>query len=76
MAYPGYRSMSYGVGPRKNTEGVGYIAAHARWINLGFYRGVELADPHGLDLGSVRPIRDDIKARVEALLVRLDILVG
>ena len=40
------------------------------------YEDWTLADPHGLDLGSVRPIRDDIKARVEALLVRLDILVG
>lgn len=47
VAYPGYKSMSYGIGPKKNTEGAVYIAAHARWINLGFYRGVDLHDPHG-----------------------------
>lgn len=47
VAYPGYKSMSYGLGPKKNTEGAVYIAAHARWINLGFYRGVSLPDPAG-----------------------------
>ena len=40
------------------------------------YEDWTLPDPHGLDLDSVRPIRDDIKARVEELLARLDILVG
>lgn len=40
------------------------------------YEDWTLTDPHGLDLDSVRPIRDEIKARVEELLARLDLLVG
>lgn len=35
------------------------------------YEDWELADPAGRGLDEVRPIRDDIKARVEALLVEL-----
>lgn len=35
------------------------------------YEDWELADPAGLDLDAVRPIRDEIKARVERLLAGL-----
>jgi arsenate reductase len=35
------------------------------------YEDWELADPKGLELDAVRPIRDDIKARVERLLAEL-----
>ncbi|HWH25624.1 MAG TPA: arsenate reductase ArsC [Pseudolysinimonas sp.] len=35
------------------------------------YEDWELADPKGLPLDEVRPIRDDIRARVEALLAEL-----
>jgi arsenate reductase len=35
------------------------------------YEDWELADPKGLELDAVRPIRDDIKARVESLLAEL-----
>ena len=35
------------------------------------YEDWKLADPAGQDLSAVRPIRDDIKARVEALLADL-----
>jgi protein-tyrosine-phosphatase len=35
------------------------------------YEDWELADPKGKSLDEVRPIRDDIKARVEALLAEL-----
>lgn len=35
------------------------------------YEDWELSDPAGLDLGSVRPIRDEIRTRVEALLAEL-----
>lgn len=40
------------------------------------YEDWTVTDPQGLDLESVRPIRDDIKSRVEELLARLDILVS
>lgn len=36
------------------------------------YEDWELDDPAGLDLDRVRPIRDDIKARVQQLLAELD----
>ncbi|MFI6169120.1 arsenate reductase ArsC [Nocardia sp. NPDC051052] len=35
------------------------------------YRDWVLADPAGKDVASVRPIRDEIKARVEALIAEL-----
>jgi arsenate reductase len=35
------------------------------------YEDWELADPAGQDLSAVRPIRDDIKARIEQLLAEL-----
>jgi len=40
------------------------------------YEDWELADPDGLAAADVRPIRDEIKTRVEALLASLHILVG
>lgn len=39
------------------------------------YEDWSLTDPHGLDLDSVRPIRDDIRSRVDALLADLGVLV-
>lgn len=35
------------------------------------YEDWDLADPHGKDLDEVRPIRDDIKRRVQALVTEL-----
>jgi protein-tyrosine-phosphatase len=40
------------------------------------YEDWTLTDPAGLDVDSVRPIRNEIKARVEFLLASLGILVG
>ena len=36
------------------------------------YLDWELADPAGAGIEAVRPIRDDIRRRVEALVARLD----
>ena len=36
------------------------------------YEDWELDDPAGQDIDAVRPIRDDIKSRVETLLAELD----
>ena len=44
----GDRAATYGVGPRKMLDGYTYILPHKRWVNLGFYQGVDLADPEGL----------------------------
>ena len=38
------------------------------------YEDWELADPAGLDVAQVRPIRDDIRQRVETLLASLGVL--
>lgn len=40
------------------------------------YEDWTLTDPNGLDVASVRPIRDEIRVRVEALLAQLGVLVG
>jgi arsenate reductase len=37
------------------------------------YEDWELTDPAGLDLDAVRPIRDDVRARVQELLAGLAI---
>ena len=43
----GDHAATYGVGPRKMLDGYAYILPHKRWVNLGFYQGVDLADPEG-----------------------------
>ena len=35
----GERAATYGVGPKKMSQGYVYIMPHKEWINLGFYRG-------------------------------------
>lgn len=44
----GDRAATFGVGPRKMIDGYAYIQPAKRWINLGFYQAVDLADPEGL----------------------------
>lgn len=44
----GDRAATYGVGPKKMSEGYAYILPYASWVNLGFYCGTDLPDPAGL----------------------------
>lgn len=44
----GDRAATYGVGPKKMSEGHTYVLPYENWVNLGFYRGAELPDPQGL----------------------------
>ena len=44
----GDRAATYGVGPKKMSEGYAYILPYAEWVNLGFYRGTDLPDPDDL----------------------------
>ena len=37
------------------------------------YEDWELDDPAGLDVAAIRPIRDEIRRRVEALLISLEV---
>ena len=53
----GDRAATFGVGPRKMIDGYAYILPYQRWVNLGFYQGVHLADPEGLLEGSGASMR-------------------
>ncbi len=53
----GDRAATYGVGPKKMSEGYAYILPHKKWVNLGFYKGVDLPDPAGLMEGTGKKLR-------------------
>ena len=53
----GDRAATYGVGPRKMIDGYAYILPHKEWVNLGFYQGVDLADPEIVLEGSGAKMR-------------------
>lgn len=53
----GDRAATFGLGPRKMIEGYAYIMPHSEWVNLGFFRGALLDDPHGLLEGSGAKMR-------------------
>ena len=78
----GDRAATYGVGPRKMIDGYAYILPHRKWVNLGFYQGVSLADPGGLLEGSgakmrhvkIRSLDDarqpEVRSLIEAALAK------
>jgi hypothetical protein len=47
----------YGTGPKKLSEQFCYLALYKRHVNLGFYRGSELPDPHHLLSGPGKQMR-------------------
>jgi len=53
----GDRAATYGVGPKKMSEGYAYILPHKNWVNLGFYMGAILPDPAGLMEGTGKKLR-------------------
>lgn len=53
----GERAATYGVGPKKMSDGYSYILPHNSWVNLGFFRGVDLLDPDGLLEGTGKKLR-------------------
>ena len=73
----GDRAATYGVGPRKMIDGYAYILPHAGWVNLGFYRGVDLPDPDALLEGTgarmrhvkVRTVDEARRPAVRSLVV-------
>jgi hypothetical protein len=58
----GDRAATYGVGPKKMSEGYVYVMPHQKWVNLGFYKGADLPDPAGLLEGTGKKLRH-IKVR-------------
>ena len=53
----GDNAATYGVGPRKMTDGYTYIMPMRGYINLGFYQGAMLADPDRLLEGTGKFMR-------------------
>ena len=53
----GDRAATYGIGPRKMIDGYAYVLPYKKWVNLGFYQGVGLADPEGLLEGTGAKMR-------------------
>ena len=51
------RIIGYGIGPKKMSEHFTYIAPFKNHVNLGFYYGAELPDPHQLLSGTGKKLR-------------------
>lgn len=57
VGWPRQKTAGFGVGPRKMSEQYIYICAFANHINLGFYYGADLPDPHSLLGGTGKSMR-------------------
>ena len=74
----GDHAATYGVGPRKMTDGYAYIMPKRGYINLGFYQGAALTDPAGILEGTgkglrhvkIRSLADANRAAVRALIAQ------
>jgi len=53
----GDRASTFGVGPKKMSEGYAYILPHKKWVNLGFYKGALLLDKNNLLEGTGKKLR-------------------
>ena len=57
IVWPKQKIASFGFGPKKMTEHYAYIAVQGGHINLGFYYGASLPDPHKLLEGTGKKLR-------------------
>ncbi|MCA9901674.1 MAG: DUF1801 domain-containing protein [Anaerolineales bacterium] len=57
VVWPTQNIAGYGVGPKKMSEQFCYIALFKNRINLGFYYGADLPDPHHLLEGTGQNLR-------------------
>ena len=72
----GDNAATYGVGPKKMTDGYAYIMPMRGYVNLGFYQGAVLADPERVLEGTgkalrhvkIRSLADANRASVRALV--------
>ena len=72
----GDRAATYGLGPKKMSEGYTYILPHKSWVNLGFYKGADLADPDDLLEGTgkklrhikIRSVEDTKNSKIQELI--------
>ena len=65
----GDNAATYGVGPRKMSDGYAYIMPMRGYINLGFYQGALVADPERLLEGTGKGLRH-VKIRSLAMANR------
>lgn len=63
----GDRAATYGLGPKKMSEGYAYILPYERWVNLGFFQGAGLPDPEALLEGTGARMRH-VKVRTEVVV--------
>ena len=74
----GDNAATYGVGPKKMTDGYAYIMPMRHYVNLGFYQGALLADPERLLAGTgkrlrhikIRSVSEANRPAVRALLAK------
>ena len=57
VAWPKQHIVSFGVGPKKQSEHYAYIAVHASHVNLGFYHGAALTNRADLLEGTGKNLR-------------------
>ena len=50
-------AVSFGFGEKKMRESYCYVAPKTKWVNLGFWHGVDLPDPDGLMEGTGKRLR-------------------
>lgn len=72
----GDNAATYGVGPKKMTEGYAYIMPLREYVNLGLYQGALLKDPKCLLEGTGKGLRHvKIRSMAEAANPTLKVLV-
>ena len=76
IVWPRQKIASFGVGPRKMSQHYAYISVQKSHLNLGFYHGSSLKDPHRLLEGTGKnlrhlKIRDMAQARSPAIAALL-----
>ena len=84
----GDRAATYGLGPKKMSEGYCYVLPYTGWVNMGFYKGAELPDADGILEGTgaklrhvkVRSLgeadRPSVRALIEAALAERKAALG
>ena len=53
----GDKAASYGIGPKKMSESHVYIMPRPKYVNLGFWHGINIKDPIGLLEGTGKKMR-------------------
>lgn len=53
----GDKAATYGLGPKKMSEGYCHIIPYKSWVNLGFYQGAHLPDPESRLEGTGKNMR-------------------